>query len=282
MPMTTSDDGVALHWEEAGEGPPILFVHEFGGDHRSWAPQMKYFSSRYRCLTYAARGYPPSESPTDPAAYSQDRAVADALAVLDAAGVDAAHIIGNSMGGSCAVHLGMVHPERAISLVVAGCGSGAEPSTTDAFRADALAMSQAFVDQGAAAVAQEYGTRPSRMWLHHKDPAAHAEHLQILAEHDDLGASLTMRGVQAGRASLYSEQEELAGMTVPTLLLVGDADDPAFAPTLMLRRTLPNAGLAVLPLSGHLTNLEEPDLFHQLVDRFHEQVAAGKWVGTPS
>ena len=135
-----TDDGVELHAEEQGEGPPILFVHEFGGDHRSWRPQVERLAGRHRCLVYAARGYPPSDVPTDPQAYSQERAVADAVAVLDAFGVDRAHVVGNSMGGFATLHLGLRHPDRALSLVVAGCGYGAAPERAEAFRADALAL----------------------------------------------------------------------------------------------------------------------------------------------
>lgn len=280
MPYTTADDttdGVRLHWEETGSGIPVLFVHEFGGDHRSWQPQVAYLARRYRCLVYDARGYPPSDVPTDPAAYSQARAVADAVAVLDAAGVEKAHVVGNSMGGYCALHLGLSHPERARSLVVAGCGYGAHPDQAAGFRAESLDLADRYERDGSAAVAAWYGAGASRLFLRDKDPWGYAEHLRILGEHDPLGAALTMRGVQAQRPSLYDLRDELAAMTVPTLIVAGDADDALLDADLMLRRTLPRAGLAVLPHSGHLTNLEEPTLFNRLVETFHLQVEAGRW-----
>src|SRR3954451_10972770 len=105
MAYVITDDGVGLHVEEAGRGFPVLFVHEFAGDHRSWEPQVRALSRRYRCITYAARGYPPSDVPEDPAAYSQARAVADAIAVLDGLGVEHAHVVGLSMGGFATLHL---------------------------------------------------------------------------------------------------------------------------------------------------------------------------------
>jgi pimeloyl-ACP methyl ester carboxylesterase len=277
VPYTTTGDGIDLHWEETGSGVPLLFVHEFGGDSRSWRPQVAHFSRRYRCLTYDARGYPPSAVPTDPAAYGQDQAVADAVAVLDAAGVDAAHVVGNSMGGFCALHLGLRHPERALSLVVAGCGFGAHPDRAAEFRADFLELADLYDSEGAEVAARTYGAGASRQFLRAKDPAGYAEHLRILAEHDAVGAALTMRGVQAARPSLYDLRAELAEMRVPTLILAGDGDDGVLDTDLMLRRTLPCAGLAVLPRSGHLTNLEEPALFNHLVEQLHAQVAAGRW-----
>ena len=62
MPTITTDDGVTLHAEDTGTGEPLLFIHEFAGDHRSWEPQVRFFSGGYRCLTYAARGYPPMQA----------------------------------------------------------------------------------------------------------------------------------------------------------------------------------------------------------------------------
>jgi pimeloyl-ACP methyl ester carboxylesterase len=277
VPFTTTDDGVRLHWRQVGTGTPLLMIHEFGGDSRSWHPQIAHFARRYRCLVYDARGYPPSDVPDAPAAYSQQRAVADALAVLDAAGVDQAHVVGNSMGGFCTLHLGLRHPDRARSLVVAGCGYGAHPDQAAAFGAESRELADRYETEGSRAVAGSYGASAARLLLQDKDPQGYAEHLQILAEHDPRGAALTLRGVQAVRPSLYDLRPELAAMRVPVLIVAGDADDRVLDTDIMLLRTLPHAGLAVLPRSGHLTNLEEPALFNQLVEQFHAQVDAGRW-----
>jgi len=110
MPHVSADDGVRLYVEEAGNGPPVVFVHEFAGDHRSWEPQVRALSRRYRCVVYAARGYPPSDVPQDEAAYSQARAVADIVAVLDGLEIERAHVVGLSMGGFATLHLGLRHP----------------------------------------------------------------------------------------------------------------------------------------------------------------------------
>src|SRR5919205_518342 len=141
MPHVTAGDGVRLYVEEAGDGFPVLFVHEFAGDHRSWEPQVRALSRRYRCIAYNARGYPPSEVPEDPERYSQARARDDIRAVLDALGIDKAHIVGLSMGGFATLHFGLTYPERARSLVIAGCGYGASPDREQyrAFAAEAEA-----------------------------------------------------------------------------------------------------------------------------------------------
>src|SRR3954449_8679981 len=277
MSSVTTDDGVRLHYEETGEGVPLLFVHEFAGDHRSWEPQVRALSRRHRCITYAARGYPPSDVPDGLDAYSQDRAVADALAVLDAAGVDRAHIVGLSMGGFCTLHLGLRHPERTHSLTVAACGYGAQPERREAFREECAAIAEAFRAEGAAAVAERYAVGPARVQFQNKDPRGWAQFAAELAEHDSRGAALTMRGVQAARPSLYDLTDELEALTVPTLVIAGDEDEGCLEPNLMLKRTIPTAGLALLPKTGHTCNLEEPELFTRLLERFFADVENGAW-----
>jgi pimeloyl-ACP methyl ester carboxylesterase len=277
MSIATSAGGVRLHYEETGEGTPILFIHEFAGDHRSWEPQVRSFSRRYRCVTYDARGYPPSDVPTDPGAYSQDLAVVDALAVLDAAGADRAHVVGISMGAFCALHLGLRHPDRAVSLVVAGCGYGAHPDARAAFRDESEAIAAAFEADGASGIAPTYAVGPARVQFQNKDPRGWAEFRSALAEHSSEGSALTMRGVQRERPSLYDLTDELRALAVPTLLVVGDEDEGCLDANLMLKRTISQAGLVVLPRTGHTTNLEEPELFNRFVGDFFATVEARRW-----
>src|ERR1700760_4944987 len=277
MSAIVTDDGVTLHAEETGQGEPLLFVHEFAGDHRSWEPQVRFFSQASRCVTYSARGYPPSDVPTDPGAYSQERAVADAIAVLDGLGIDQAHVVGLSMGGFTALHLAFRHPGRVRSAVVAGAGYGAEPERAEAFRAESMLTAAAFAAEGAAKVAVRYAVGPARVQFQNKNPRGWAEFAAALAGHSSLGSALTMRGVQAARPSLYALTDELAKVRVPVLILVGDEDEGCLEPALMLKRTIPTAGLAVLPRTGHTANLEEPDVFNHVVDSFLSSVARGSW-----
>jgi pimeloyl-ACP methyl ester carboxylesterase len=277
MPHISTDDGVRLYVEEVGDGPPVLFVHEFAGDHRSWEPQVRALSRRYRCIAYNARGYPPSDVPDDAAAYSQARAVGDAIAVLDALAVDRAHVVGLSMGGFATLHLGLRHPDRARSLVVAACGYGAQPERQAAFRQESEAVADAFARDGAAAVAERYAVGPARVQFQNKDPRGWAEFAAQLAEHSSQGSALTMRGVQAARPSLYDLTDELHDLMVPTLVVSGDEDEGCLEPSLMLKRTIPTAGLALLPKTGHTCNLEEPDLFNRLLERFFADVENGAW-----
>jgi len=277
LPYAPTDDGTRLYYEETGTGTPILFIHEFAGDHRSWEPQVRSFSRRYRCITYNARGYPPSDVPDDESAYSQARAVADAVAVLDALEIERAHVVGLSMGGFCSLHFGMRHPDRALSIVVAGCGYGSQPERADGFRAECSVIAEAFATEGAAKLSERYAVGPARVQFQNKDPRGWAEFKEQLGEHDSRGAALTMNGVQRGRPSLYDLRDDLAAMTVPTLIVTGDEDEGCLEPDLMLKRTIPTAGLAVLPRTGHTCNLEEPELFNRLVGDFMHSAERGAW-----
>jgi pimeloyl-ACP methyl ester carboxylesterase len=277
MPHATATDGVKLYYEEAGSGTPLLFVHEFAGDYRSWAPQVRHFARRYRCIAYAARGYPPSDVPEDVAKYSQARARDDIRDLLDHLRIERAHLCGLSMGGFAVLHVGLAYPERARSLVVGGCGYGAAPDRREQFQHEAEAAARMFSTEGGAAAAEVYASGPTRLQFLEKDPHGYAEFKAQLAEHDPTGAALTMLGVQRHRPSLWELQDNLRRLQVPTLVITGDEDDPCLEPALMLKRTIPTAGLVVLPKAGHTINLEEPDLFNAAVQRFLTTVDAGRW-----
>jgi pimeloyl-ACP methyl ester carboxylesterase len=278
MAYALTDDGVRLYYEEAGAGVPVVFVHEFAGDHRSWELQMRFFSRRHRCIAYAARGYPPSDVPEDVASYSQARAAADIVAIMDGAGIERAHVVGLSMGAFATLHLGLDHPERALSLVVAGIGYGAEQRHEAEFRANAEAAARGFEAQGSRRFAEIYGSSAARVQFEAKDPRGWREMVDWLGEHDPQGAANTMRGVQARRPSLYELEERLERLALPTLIIAGDEDDQTLQPGIFLKRTIPASGLMVLPKTGHTINLEEPAAFNQAVADFHAQVAAGRWL----
>ena len=120
MPFIITDDKVKLYFESFGKGKTIIFVHEFAGDHRSWEPQISFFSRFYNCITFSARGYPPSDIPKDVESYSQDRAWKDIVCIMDNLKIEKAHIVGLSMGGFATLHFGLNLPNRALSLTIAG------------------------------------------------------------------------------------------------------------------------------------------------------------------
>ena len=277
MPQIKTGDGVRIHYEECGSGAPIVFVHEFAGDLRSWEPQLAHFSRRYRCIAYNARGYPPSEVPESFERYSQEHARDDVLAVMDALGIQRAYVVGLSMGGFATLHFGIKYSNRALGLVVAGCGYGAVPSQKDEFQRDARATAKAMLEEGMAKAAATYGHRAARLQLKAKDPRGFERFIRNLSEHSALGSANTMLGYQARRPSLYDLTAGMAQISAPLLVVAGDEDDATLEPGLLMKRTIPHAGLAVLPRSGHALNLEDPALFNRVVEDFFHQVEAGRW-----
>jgi pimeloyl-ACP methyl ester carboxylesterase len=270
-------DGVKLLYEEAGSGFPVLFAHEFAGDLRSWEPQLRFFTRRYRCIAYNARGYPPSDVPISGAAYSQQIAVDDAVAVLDAAGVTHAHVVGLSMGGFMTLHLTLQRPDRVRSAVVAGAGYGADPAAREAFRAEMELLARALEEEGWPTTAERYAVGPARVQFQNKDPRGWKEFARRLAEHDSVGAANTLRGVQRDRPSLYDLTDLLARVEVPVLIVTGDEDEGCLETNVMLKRTMPTAGLLVVPKTGHTINLEEAQLFNDAVAAFFAAVEEEAW-----
>jgi len=277
MPHITTDDGVKLYFEEAGQGTPIVFVHEFAGDLRSWEQQVAHFSRRYRCIVYNARGYPPSDVPQSFERYSQDRARDDVLAVLDGLKLPRAFIVGLSMGGFAALHFGIKYSARALGLVVSGCGYGAHPDQRGEFQRSAVANADLITNKGMGEFAATYGHNATRLQLRDKDPRGFARYIRHLTEHDPLGSANTMRGYQARRPSLYDLKREMAGITAPTLVVCGDEDEATLEPGLLMKRTIPKMGLVVLPRTGHGMNLEEPALYNRIIEDFFHQVESGRW-----
>jgi len=277
MSWATTKDNIRLHYEEAGSGTPIVFVHEFAGDWRAWEPQMRHFSRRHRCITYSARGYPPSEVPKDVHAYSQENAVQDILAVMDAAKIERAHIVGLSMGGFATLHFGLTAPERARSLTVAGAGYATEKSTQELMRAKSRETAEQFEKIGAHEMAKTYALGATRVQLQNKSPRGWQEFATQLGEHDSIGSANTMRGVQASRPSIYDFEDQLKKMQVPTLVINGDEDDQCIQPGIFLKKTIPACGLLMLPKTGHTINLEEPDWFNLFLADFIASVEADRW-----
>jgi proline iminopeptidase len=278
MPHALTPDNVKLYYEEVGQGAPVLFVHEFAGDHRSWEPQLREFGKRYRCIVYAARGYKPSDVPADPGAYSYLHVMRDAVAMLDHLKIDHAHIIGLSMGGYTALQVALNHPGRVRSLVLAGTGSGSERWYTDEFHKRSRELAAQFEREGSAAVAQTYGRSASRIPFELKDPRGFSEFARRLAEHDAQGSAHMSRTFQGARPSLYDFESDIRELATPALIVVGDEDERCIEPGLFLKDALPGSGLVMFPKTGHVVNLEEPDLFNQVVGDFLSRVDAGRWL----
>ena len=280
MPHITTRDGTRLYVEEAGQGTPVIFVHEYAGDFRTWEPQMRFFSRAHRCVTYAQRGYPPSDVPTDPARYGQDLARDDVVAVMDALRIDKAHVVGHSMGALTALLVGLKYPERCLSVTAAGCGYGSSPDAkvVEETRAASRETARMFETEDFKTASARYADGATRQTHKHKDPRGFAEFASMLAEHSPIGHALTMRELQAKRPSLWELESELKKFALPLLVLVGDEDGWCVDSSIYLKRTVPTAGLCVIPRSGHTITSEEPAAFNAALADLIVNTEAGRWM----
>ncbi len=276
MPYADSD-GMRLYYEEVGKGTPIVFVHEFADDLYSWEPQVRFFSRRYRCIAFNARGYPPSEVPKKPSQYSQAQATDDIANVMRDLGVRKAHIIGCSMGGYATVHFGLKYPRMAMSLTAIGVGYGSDPDKREQFLRDTEVMARRFEELGTPAAIKPYQIGPARIQFQNKDPLGFRKFTEAFAKHSALGSANTLRGVQARRPTIQSLEDGLAKMKVPLHMVSGDEDNNCLEPSVFIKRVCPGASLTIVPSTGHAVNLEEPDFFNRITAEFLAQVESGRW-----
>jgi len=267
---------INIYYEDTGTGYPIVWSHEFGGDYRSWAPQVGYFSRTHRNIAYSNRGFPGSSAPPEASAYSQDMLLDDLYALVQHLGIDKAHFVGLSMGASIAVNFGIRHPELCASLTLASGGSGTVGRAE--FETQAHALVSTLLEHGIEAGADALASGPTRRPLRLKDPQAYAVFLANLLEHDPVAMARVYENVQLKRPTFYQLEDGLRDLKVPTLIVVGDEDEPVIDPALFLKRTIPGAGLRVFPRSGHCVNLEEPAEFNAQLARFFDAVERGKWL----
>lgn len=265
-------DGVELQVEDCGTGQPILFIHEFAGDMRQWGYQVRRLSRTHRCISYNARGYPPSDVPEGAEAYSQDIVIADALAILDALGIASAHIVGHSMGAYTALHLGIRHSDRCRSVVAAGVGYGSDPAARKAAEAEMKTAAEMFRTLPMADSAALYGAADMRKTFARKDPVGFQAFVDRMSEHSGLGHALTMENLQMKRPTLQDMRDGLTSFRPPLFVIAGDDDDGCLEGSLMIKRTAPNAGLLVLPHCSHMMPTEEPALFTEVITEFIRNV----------
>ena len=280
MPHITALDGVRLYYEEVGQGTPVVFLHEYAGDWRSWEAQVRHFSRVHRCVTYSQRGYPPSDIPKDGARYSQDIARDDVLALMDSLKIERAHVVGHSMGAYTALHVGIVAPQRCFSVTAAGCGWGSTPDAKKREEMKALAAEtgKMFAEEGIIAASAKYADAPMRQAFKHKDPRGYAEFARMLAEHSAEGHAYTMLNLQLKRPTLWEMEDKLKKFSVPLLIIVGDEDEPCIDGSVFLKRTAPSAGLLMIPHSGHNVPLEEPAQFNAALAELFVSAEAGRWL----
>ena len=200
------------------------------------------------------------------------------LGLLDALGIERAHVCGLSMGAYTAVQFMLAHPERCLSVVAAGVGTGSDDPASFLTESEERA---GLLEANGMGGMEAYLSGSTRIRFREKDPAGWERFAALFRAHSATGSANTLRGFQGRRPSLYTREADLAALDVPLLIVCGDEDDPCIGPSLFLNRTVPNSGLAMLPHTGHACNLEEPAAFNAAVAEFLAQAEARKWGPRP-
>jgi len=262
MPHLTTDDGVRLYYEETGSATPIVFVHEFADDYRGYEPQIRYFARRYRCIAYNARGYPPSDVPEKPTSYSQNRAADDIASVMDHLKIDKAHIVGLSWGGLVAQAFVGRYPSRVRSLVLSDTYAGWKGSLPADAVEKRLARCLAESELAPAELVERWV--PMEFFTEDVSDEVTSAMADIVSGFHPLGFRLMARSLAEN-----DTMSLLSTIRVPTLLLWGESDQRSpLEVAERFRDAIPDAELAVIPAAGHVSNMEQPDLFTSHVRRF--------------
>jgi pimeloyl-ACP methyl ester carboxylesterase len=231
-----------------------------------WDGQAAALAPRRRVVTYDARGHGLSDAPDEASAYSQPTSVEDLRGLLDHLGVRRAAVGGLSMGGNVALTFAMTYPERVTALVVADTGAGSDDPA--AWRAAAGAWADVLEGGGVEAFAEAALQNPLFARYAGRAPEAERFIRTCLMTHRARGLAHTAREVLAGRPSIYTLEARLRELRVPTLLIVGEHDEPCVTVHRFMAATIPGARSLVLPGVGHLTNLEAPAAFNAALRRF--------------
>ena len=250
-------NGITLHYDDSGSGPAMLLSHGYSATRRMWDEQRRRFGDRYRVIAWDMRGHGETDSPDDPSQYSTDLTVADMRALLLHLGTARAVIGGLSLGGYVSLAFHRAHPEMVRALVICDSGPGYRN-----------AEARAAWNQRAHDRARDLETRGLEVLSSRSVEAREAIHHHRSAQ----GLAHAARGMLAQENARVIDS--LPGISVPTLIIVGDRDEPFLAPCRYMAGKIPGARLAVIPGAGHASNLDQPELFDKLLGGFLDSLPA--------
>jgi pimeloyl-ACP methyl ester carboxylesterase len=241
-------DGVRLYYESHGDGPAVLWSHGYSATGAMWDGQLPALTDRYRVITWDMRGHGRSDTPDDPALYSEQATVADMAAILDACDVGRAAIGGLSLGGYMSLAFHHAYPGRTSALLLCDTGPGyRKDDARDGWNKMADRMAHAFETRGLDALGASAEVRVST----HRSAA---------------GLALAARGMLRQHDARIIES--LPAIRVPTLVIVGANDDQFLVPADYIAAKVPGAEKVVIPDAGHAANIDQPDAFNRAVVDF--------------
>jgi 3-oxoadipate enol-lactonase len=258
--METTINDARIHYERAGEGLPVVFLHAGVADSRMWGPQMRAFAHRFDCIAPDMRGFGQSALPPGP--WSP---VADLLGLIDDLQLKPVHLVGCSLGGGLAIDFAIEHGERISKLVLVGPGVGGVNFAAN--YPELFAQTEAAEKAGDQHAIVE---ADARLWLDGpRRPAGYVKDpiRKLFFEMDgNFEADFDSAPIQRIEPPAA---ERLHEITAPTLVVVGDEDvPPVFDAVELVMAKVPRARKAVIHDAAHLPNLEHPDEFNRIVMEF--------------
>jgi pimeloyl-ACP methyl ester carboxylesterase len=251
-------NGIEIDYEVSGSGPPVLLSHGYSATRRMWDGQHRALGDAYQVISWSMRGHGQTESPADPSQYSAGLTIADMRALLRHVGVERAVIGGLSLGGYASLDFYVAHPEMVRALVICDSGPGYRNPAARA------AWNQRAHERAAELEARGLDALSGRS----------REMREAMGEHRSAqGLAHAARGMLAQEGSRVIDA--LAGVRVPTLIIVGDQDQPFIAPCEYMAKKIPGARLEVIAGAGHSSNLDQPEAFNRVLRDFLDGLPAG-------
>jgi pimeloyl-ACP methyl ester carboxylesterase len=235
-------NGVNIHYEVHGDGPPLLLTHGYSSTSAMWQGQIEALSKHHKLVLWDMRGHGQSDYPDDASAYSEALTVADMAALLDEVGADKAIVGGLSLGGYMSLAFYRAHPQRVRGLLIIDTGPGfKKDEARDAWNKRAFETGDRFEREGLAVLKSASRERSS---VSHRDAA---------------GLARAARGMLTQRDARVIES--LPHIKVPSLVVVGADDAPFLAASDYMAAKIPGATKAVIPAAGHAVNIDQPQAF---------------------
>ena len=249
-------NGIEINYEVHGSGFPVVFLHGFVGTVDMWHPQVAALSADYRFITYDARGHGDSESPKSADAYSAEIVVEDLDQLLGAVGVDRAVVGGLSMGGYESLRFYLSHPEKVAALILMDTGPGyRNPARREEWNRGQEEGARVLEQEGIEAFAARAPSYTARERILRLNPVGLANMARkVVAQHDSWVI------------------DNLREVSVPTLVLVGENDQPFLAASEYMERAIPDARRVVIPGAGHSANIDNPEAFNRALLDFLGQL----------
>lgn len=276
MPIVNAN-GIALDYEDAGHGFPVMFCHELAADRRSWDGVFNAFKDSYRCVRYNARGYPPSSVPGALESYAHETLVADLRELMRQLEIECAYIVGAATGGGIALSLALENPDTVRGLFLIGPGAGS--FNREAWLAGAQSLADDIRVRGIAALAESLATAPQRQALRENHPEAWDLFLVEVQGLDPVGCANMVENAMMRRPTIPDLIPRIERLPMPVFVAVGDQDSPALEACAAIARHAPFGTLSTYPHCGHTLPLEEPGKLAAELREFLSALDKGEWRG---